>query len=205
MAAGGDAKPQQTTQGVSGKAGGLKGALGFTKSNELFLGRLAMLGFASSLMGEALTGKGALAQLGLETGVPVFELDWAILALVGFNLVAALLPSRGRFVADEAPPADRPASALRDPATGEIDWRRIFGVKRFGFTKENEIFVGRCAQLGFAASLLGEAVSGKGIMGQFDAETGLPWAANPVLLAAAVAFTFVATIVASQSGKFVDE
>jgi photosystem II protein len=35
---------------VNGKEFPLK--LGFTKSNELFVGRLAMLGFASSLIGE---------------------------------------------------------------------------------------------------------------------------------------------------------
>jgi hypothetical protein len=40
--------------------------LGFTKENELFVGRAAMLGFAFSLIGELLTGKGALAQLGYE-------------------------------------------------------------------------------------------------------------------------------------------
>lgn len=37
--------------------------LGFTKENELSLGRLAMLGFASNLIGEIITGKGALAQV----------------------------------------------------------------------------------------------------------------------------------------------
>jgi len=30
----------------------------------------------------------------------------------------------------------------------------------FGFTKENELFVGRVAQLGFAASLIGETLTG---------------------------------------------
>jgi hypothetical protein len=32
--------------------------LGFTKSNELFVGRVAMLGFASAVLGEIVTGKG---------------------------------------------------------------------------------------------------------------------------------------------------
>lgn len=40
----------------------------------------------------------------------------------------------------------------------------------FGFTKENELFVGRLAQLGFAASLIGEGVTGKGILGQLSVE-----------------------------------
>merc|ERR1712087_921606 len=47
-------------------------SLGFTKSNELFVGRMAMLGFAASLVGEILTGKGALAQFDIETGLPLF-------------------------------------------------------------------------------------------------------------------------------------
>ena len=32
--------------------------LGFTKSNELFVGRMAMLGFAAALIGEVVTGQG---------------------------------------------------------------------------------------------------------------------------------------------------
>jgi hypothetical protein len=32
--------------------------LGFTKSNELFVGRLAMVGFAAAVIGEVVSGKG---------------------------------------------------------------------------------------------------------------------------------------------------
>lgn len=38
--------------------------LGFTKSNELFVGRMAMLGVAAALIGEIITGQGPLAQVG---------------------------------------------------------------------------------------------------------------------------------------------
>ncbi|WP_411026155.1 hypothetical protein, partial [Salmonella sp. s58078] len=44
---------------------GTSGGIGFTKANELFVGRVAMIGFAASLLGEAITGKGILAQLNL--------------------------------------------------------------------------------------------------------------------------------------------
>ncbi|RLN24948.1 Chlorophyll a/b binding protein domain-containing protein [Panicum miliaceum] len=56
---------------------GTSGGIGFTKENELFVGRVAMLGFAASLLGEAITGPlfgftksnelfvGRLAQLGV--------------------------------------------------------------------------------------------------------------------------------------------
>ena len=123
--------------------------LGFTKSNELFVGRLAsalppfcfqelrlpslyfavyerwrnslsaghvwtvchlqytcgevcsapaVLGIATAVIGELITGKGALAQLGLETGVPIQELEPLILAGIAFNLIAALLPAKGKFI-----------------------------------------------------------------------------------------------------------
>ncbi len=42
----------------------------------------------------------------------------------------------------------------------------------------------RVAQLGFAAGLIGEAITGKGILAQFDLETGLPlYETEPLLLA----------------------
>jgi len=41
----------------------------FSTPNELFVGRMAQLGFAFALIGETVTGKGALAQLKFETGM----------------------------------------------------------------------------------------------------------------------------------------
>ncbi len=60
---------------VNGKAFPIQ--LGFTKTNELFVGRLAMLGFAASLVGELLTGQGALAQFGYGEQGPGREQTWA--------------------------------------------------------------------------------------------------------------------------------
>ena len=47
----------------------------------------AVLGIATAIIGELITGKGALGQLGLETGVPIVELEPLILAGIAFNLV----------------------------------------------------------------------------------------------------------------------
>jgi len=74
---------------------------GFTKANELFVGRMAQLGFAASLIGEVLTGKGALAQLNIETGVPLFELEPLVIFWVIFFFVAAINPGSGKFINDE--------------------------------------------------------------------------------------------------------
>lgn len=92
------------------KPGGFKAALGlrecgpvfgFTKANELFVGRMAQLGFAASLIGEILTGSGALAQLNIETGLPVWELEPLLIGSVLFFFVAAINPGTGKFINDE--------------------------------------------------------------------------------------------------------
>lgn len=71
---------------------------GFTKSNELFVGRLAQLGVAFSIIGEIVTGKGALAQLNIETGVPINEIEPLVLFNVLFFFIAAVNPGTGKFI-----------------------------------------------------------------------------------------------------------
>lgn len=65
------------------------------------MGRLAQLGFVFSLIGEIITGKGALAQLNIETGVPINEIEPLVLFNVLFFFIAALNPGNGKFVTDE--------------------------------------------------------------------------------------------------------
>ncbi len=47
---------------------GISGRFGFTDENELFVGRVAMIGFVASLIGEYVTGYGPINQLSLWTG-----------------------------------------------------------------------------------------------------------------------------------------
>merc|ERR1712087_158673 len=179
-------------------------SLGFTKSNELFVGRMAMLGFAASLVGEILTGKGALAQFDIETGLPLFDTEPLVLGLAAFNLFAAFAPGKGKFLPDVEETTSRPAGSLQDPTISILNPGKFFGVSGFGFTKANELFVGRMAQLGFAASLIGEAISGKGALAQFNIETGIPLSeAEPVLL---FSILLLGTLAINEgTGKFVDE
>ena len=61
------------------------------------------------------------------------------------------------------------AGGLQDPRISAVgNPKQFFGVSdAFGFTKKNELFVGRVAMLGFAAELIGElAQGGKGPLGQ---------------------------------------
>ncbi|KAF5841540.1 hypothetical protein DUNSADRAFT_12468 [Dunaliella salina] len=180
--------------------------LGFTKDNELFVGRAAMLGFAFSLIGEVLTGKGALAQLGYEIfddKLNIDQIDELVVGLIVFNLIAAILPASGTFVKDEEEEEEE-SGPIRDPKKSLLNPFEFFGVKGFGFTKENELFVGRVAQLGFAASLIGETLTGRGPLAQFDFETGISLRDTEFGLLVFIGFFFFAAI-NPGSGKFVPE
>ncbi|EYU22974.1 hypothetical protein ABFS82_03G098200 [Erythranthe guttata] len=183
---------------------GTSGGIGFTKQNELFVGRVAMIGFAASLLGEALTGKGILAQLNLETGIPIYEAEPLLLFFILFNLLGAIgaLGDRGRFVDEPTTGLDK---AVIAPGKG---FRTAIGLGEggplFGFTKSNELFVGRLAQLGIAFSIIGEIVTGKGALAQLNIETGVPISEIEPLLLFNVAFFFFAAI-NPGTGKFVTD
>ncbi|CAL4960247.1 unnamed protein product [Urochloa decumbens] len=179
---------------------GTSGGIGFTKENELFVGRVAMLGFAASLLGEAITGKGILAQLNLETGIPIYEAEPLLLFFILFTLLGAIgaLGDRGTFV-DEVTGLDK---AVIQPGKG---FRGALGLSEggplFGFTKSNELFVGRLAQLGVAFSIIGEIITGKGALAQLNIETGVPINEIEPLVLFNVLFFFIAAI-NPGTGKF---
>lgn len=183
---------------------GTSGGIGFTKANELFVGRVAMIGFAASLLGEALTGKGILAQLNLETGIPIYEAEPLLLFFILFTLLGAIgaLGDRGRFVDDPPTGLEKaviaPGKGIRS-ALGLSEGGRLFG-----FTKANELFVGRLAQLGIAFSLIGEIITGKGALAQLNIETGVPISEIEPLLLFNVVFFFIAAL-NPGTGKFVTD
>merc|ERR1712176_1155299 len=76
-------------------------SLGFTKSNELFVGRMAQLGFAASLIGEAITGKGPLAQFNMETGIPLADAEPLLLFSIVLLGLTAVNEGTGKFVEED--------------------------------------------------------------------------------------------------------
>lgn len=179
---------------------------GFTRKREIIVGRLAMAGFFAELVGEILTGKGAVGQLSLETVLPRPLIGGLIAAVVIFNFITALNPAGPTF--DEENQKDvskRPKGAIQKPGKNIIsDPKETLGISdKFGFTKKNELFTGRVAMIGFAASLIGEYFqNGKGPLGQ----VGIPMPAYGEYaafgLAGWILFFFAAAV---GSGNFPGE
>uniref|UniRef100_A0A804NA94 Photosystem II 22 kDa protein, chloroplastic n=1 Tax=Zea mays TaxID=4577 RepID=A0A804NA94_MAIZE len=156
----------------------------------------------ASLLGEAITGKGILAQLNLETGIPIYEAEPLLLFFILFTLLGAIgaLGDRGRFVDEEVTGLDK---AVIQPGKG---FRGALGLSEggplFGFTKSNELFVGRMAQLGVAFSIIGEIITGKGALAQLNIETGVPINEIEPLVIFNVLFFFIAAI-NPGNGRFI--
>lgn len=156
----------------------------------------------ASLLGEAITGKGSLAQFDLETGLPLNETEPLLIFFILFTLLGAIgaLGSRGKFVNNDEPvglpviPGKSVKGALGLAEKGPT----------FGFTKANELFVGRMAQLGFAISVLGEVITGKGTLAQLNIETGVPINEIEPLVIGWILFFFIAAI-NPGNGKFISD
>lgn len=178
----------------------------FTRRREIITGRLAMTGFFAEVIGELFTGKGAVGQLSLETLLPRPLIGAAIAGLVAFNFVTALNPASPTF--DESNQKDvrkRPSGGVQKPS--KVDPiqspKKFLGITDFGFTKANELFVGRVAMIGFAASLVGEYFqNGKGPLGQLGIPMPAYADAAGFALAGWILFFFAAAI---GSGNFPGE
>ncbi|CAK0787138.1 hypothetical protein CVIRNUC_010354 [Coccomyxa viridis] len=149
----------------------------FTRQREIWAGRTAMTGFLCACIGELITGKGALGQLQLETRLPQNVINWGVFAIVAFNFVTALNPFSPTFDEDNQRDVKKrprgPTQKAMDPISRPQEYLGTSG--GFGFTKKNELFVGRVAMLGFASELLGEVFTkGKGPFGQIGIPLGQP-------------------------------
>lgn len=114
-------------------------------------------------------GQGALAQLGYDFGLPTYQIGLFVAGLVSFNLIYGLLPTAATYKPEAQEAIKSEVGPIQDPKITIFNIKKFFGVTDWGFTPENELFAGRMAQLGFAASLIGELVTGLGPLGQLSA------------------------------------
>jgi len=186
---------------------GIPPMLRFTKDRELQCGRVAMFGWAASILGELVTGKGALAQIGIETGLPLRETEPLVLLFILSNIILPLLPASGQFVEAKKPwwkeeEEARAEARRRGPLTVDDFWD--FLAFQLGLSKENELLIGRLAQLGFATSLVGEALTGMGPLAQVRMEENLPMQQIEPLIGLCCVFFFLASL-SPGTGEFKDD
>jgi photosystem II protein len=150
----------------------------FTRRREVFAGRLAMSGFLAGCIGELLSGKGFLGQLSLEANLPPIAVNAIVAGIVGFNVLTALNPSSPTFSdSNQQDVKKRPKGPVQNPKINPIeDPQGFLGIdKGFGFTRKNELFVGRMAMIGFASAIIGEKLTGgKGPLAQIGVGLGQP-------------------------------
>ena len=94
----------------------------------------------ASILGEAITGKGILAQLNLETGIPIYEAEPLLLFFILFTLLGAIgaLGDRGKFI-DDPEPATGLERAVIPPGKS---FRSALGLKEggnFNYITKNQI------------------------------------------------------------------
>ncbi|MQL79943.1 hypothetical protein Taro_012405 [Colocasia esculenta] len=152
------------------------------------------------------------AQLNLETSIPIYEAEPLLLFSILFTLLGAIgaLGDRGSFVDD--PPIGIEGAVIPPARALSLPWaskRRLtsWGFHAgplFGFTKANELFVGRLAQLGITFSIIGEIITGKEALAQLNIETGVPISNIEPLVMFSVAFFFIAAL-NPGTGKFVTD
>ncbi|GJP35574.1 hypothetical protein CLOM_g20078 [Closterium sp. NIES-68] len=174
--------------------------LGLTKKNELFLGRFAMIGFAAALLVEAVSGRGVLFHLHAHAGVPLAHDDPLALAAVALSLLSAVgaFGDRGRFEDDEPVGPGRPRCTIQQ-ALGLHDRGPLLGM-----SKASELFVARLAELGLAATLVAEVLTGRGVLAHLNVHTGVPLSHLQPALLAPVMFLLLAAA-HPGSGRFVND
>lgn len=182
---------------------------GFSVENELFVSRIAMLGFAGTIATEAITGQGALAQFDAETGLSLIETEDLLLLQIGIIFVLAAVGFAAPNSLFQPDPEAFLGGAFNKNARGSqapTGWRESFGLAPegeplLGFNKYNELFLGRTAQLGFGITTAIEAVTGKGPLAQMGVETGEPGYVEADLLAVAALFFLATAIIPSAADK----
>ncbi|KAL6755682.1 hypothetical protein V8C86DRAFT_3137486 [Haematococcus lacustris] len=135
----------------------------FTRRREVFAGRLAMFGWLAETIGEILLRTGPVGQLEYILG---FERNTVIALFVGivlFNGIGAAFPNSPTWSkSNQDDVAKRPDGPPQDPNILINKPGQALGMTRPGFSRQNELFVGRAGMLGFLAAVIAEVLYNKG-------------------------------------------
>ncbi|GIL77118.1 hypothetical protein Vretifemale_6666 [Volvox reticuliferus] len=147
----------------------------FTRRREIFVGRIAMVGFFATCVLEILTANhlGPIRQVQMWSGLDTATATAILMGIVVYNVLGGLGPWSPTFAPENLRDVARrptgPPSVLVNP----FNLGKLLGVSGWGFTKRNELFHARLAMLGFAAAVVGELKTGRGALGQLAGYLGL--------------------------------
>ncbi|EFJ45419.1 hypothetical protein VOLCADRAFT_94261 [Volvox carteri f. nagariensis] len=147
----------------------------FTRRREIFVGRIAMVGFFATCVLEILTANhlGPIRQVQMWTGMDTATITAMLMGIVIYNALGGLGPWSPTFspenLRDVARRPTGPPSVLVNP----LNLGKLLGISGWGFTKRNELFHGRLAMLGFAAAVVGELKTGRGALSQLAGYLGI--------------------------------
>ncbi|PNH05957.1 Photosystem II protein, chloroplastic, partial [Tetrabaena socialis] len=154
----------------------------FTRRREVFVGRIAMLGFLATCALETFTAQhlGPIRQVQLWSGLSDSSVVAITLAIIAYNVVGGLGPWSPTFSPENlrdlakrptGPPTDFPSPPVTQPT--DFSFGQWLGISGWGFTKRNELFHGRLAMLGFFFAFINELRTGRGAMGQVAGYLGV--------------------------------
>lgn len=141
----------------------------FTRRREAFASRLAMVGFFAATLVELYTPghMGIIGQLNMWTGLDKGLLTAALTATIAYNTLGALGPWSPTFSEENQRDVQKRPDGPGIQGGQSSGSDNPAGFSAFGFTKRNEIFVGRLAMLGIVAGIIQEfRLGGLGPFGQ---------------------------------------
>lgn len=187
-----DAEWQKAKMATSYRAPGTFLLPAFTRRREVLAGRWAMFGVPAALAWEIFhpAHPGPMAATSLLTGLSPGAVEAVFFACLAHGIFAAVSPTSPTYSkANQQDIAKRPEGFPGKNINPVENPTSALGISGgWGFTKKNELFVGRMAMLGFLSAVIGEMVTGYGVVGQV-----VKWAGNSPT---AETYTFAAQLFA---------
>jgi len=133
----------------------------FSRRREIYAGRLAILGFTAAGFWEWFLPDHPnimqqIAKFFQLSGIPVTsgQVGAALLLFVVAQAIPALSPDSPTWNRENQEDVRKRPEGPTQTSVSPTQVKKFLGISGWGFSKKNELFVGRMAMLGFAAALL---------------------------------------------------